>query len=34
MGLVRHRDLKDMPEIRIFYCSHCQYATLMQERAA
>jgi hypothetical protein len=35
MGLVRRLDLKDMPEIYIFYCSRCQHAeTVKQERAA
>jgi transcription elongation factor Elf1 len=35
MGLVRHLELKDMPEIYIFYCSRCQHAeTVKQERAA
>jgi hypothetical protein len=35
MRLVRHLDLKDVPEIYIFYCSHCQHAeTVKQERAA
>jgi hypothetical protein len=35
MGLVRRLDLKDMPEIYIFYCSPCQHAeTVKQERAA
>jgi hypothetical protein len=35
MGLVRHLDLKDLPEIYIFYCSRCQHAeTVKLERAA
>jgi transcription elongation factor Elf1 len=35
MGLVRHLDHKDVPEIYIFYCSRCQHAeTVKQERAA
>jgi hypothetical protein len=35
MGLRGHPDLKDMPEIYIFYCSGCQHAeTVKQERAA
>ena len=35
MGLVRHLDLVDMPEIYIFYCSRCQHAeTVKQERPA
>jgi len=35
MGLVRRLDLKDMPEIHIFYCLRCQHAeTVKQERAA
>jgi hypothetical protein len=35
MGLVRHLDLKEMPEIYIFYCSRCQHAeTVKQERVA
>jgi hypothetical protein len=35
MPLVRRIDLKEMPEIYIFYCSRCQHAeTMKQERAA
>lgn len=35
MGLVHQLDLKDMPEIYIFYCSDCQLTeTVKQERAA
>jgi hypothetical protein len=35
MGLVRHLELKDVPEIYIFYCSRCRHAeTVTQERAA
>jgi hypothetical protein len=35
MGLVRRLDLKDMPEIHIFYRLRCQHAeTVKQERAA
>jgi uncharacterized protein CbrC (UPF0167 family) len=35
MRLVRHLDLKGMPEIYFFYCSHCQQVeTVKQERAA
>jgi hypothetical protein len=35
MDLIRRLDLKDMPEIYIFYCSRCQHAqTVKQERAA
>jgi hypothetical protein len=35
MGLVRHLELKDVPEIYIFYCSRCRHAeTMTQERAA
>jgi len=36
MDLVRRLDLKDMPEIYIFfYCARCQLAeTVKQERAA
>ena len=35
MSLVRRIDLKEMPEIYIFYCSRCQYAeTAKQERTA
>jgi hypothetical protein len=33
MSLVRRIDLKEMPEIYIFYCSRCQHAeTVKQER--
>jgi hypothetical protein len=35
MRLVRHLDLKEMPEIYVFYCSRCQHGeTMTQERAA
>jgi len=35
MALVRHLELKDMPEIYIFYCACCQLTqTVKQERAA
>jgi len=35
MRLVHQLDLKDMPEIYIFYCSSCQNTeTVKQERAA
>jgi hypothetical protein len=35
MRLVRHLDLKEMPEIYLFYCSRCQHVeTVKQERAA
>jgi hypothetical protein len=35
MRLVRHLDLKEMPEIYLFYCSCCQHVeTVKQERAA
>jgi hypothetical protein len=35
MRLVHQLNLKDMPEIYIFYCSGCQTAeTVKQERAA
>ena len=35
MDLVHQLDLKDMPEIYIFYCARCQLAeTVKQERAA
>jgi hypothetical protein len=35
MALVRQLDLKDMPEIYVFYCSRCQHAeTMKQERPA
>jgi hypothetical protein len=35
MGLVHQLDLRDMPEIYIFYCASCQLAeTVKQERAA
>jgi hypothetical protein len=35
MGLVHQLDLKDMPEIYIFYCACCQLTqTVKQERAA
>jgi hypothetical protein len=35
MALVRHLELKDMPEIYIFYCSRCQHTeTVKLERAA
>jgi hypothetical protein len=35
MGLVHQLDLKDMPEIYIFYCARCQLAeTVKQESAA
>jgi hypothetical protein len=35
MDLVRRLDLKDIPEICIFYCARCQLAeTVKQERAA
>jgi len=34
MSLVRRIDLKEVPEIYIFYCSRCQHAeTVKQERA-
>ncbi len=33
MSLVRRIELKEMPEIYIFYCSRCQHAeTVKQER--
>jgi hypothetical protein len=35
MGLFHQLDLKDMPEIYIFYCSGCQNTeTVKQERTA
>jgi hypothetical protein len=35
MALVHQLDLKDMPEIYIFYCARCQLAeNVKQERAA
>jgi len=35
MQLVRHIDLKGMPDIYIFYCNGCQHVeTLKEERAA
>jgi hypothetical protein len=35
MRLIHQLDLKDMPEIYIFYCASCQLAeTVEQERAA
>jgi hypothetical protein len=35
MDLVHQLDLKDMPEIYIFYCAGCQLTeTVKQERAA
>jgi len=35
MRLVRHLDLKGMPEIYFYYCSHCQHVeTVKQQRAA
>jgi hypothetical protein len=35
MRLVRHLELREMPEIYLFYCSRCQYVeTVKQERAA
>ncbi len=35
MQLVRHIDLKGMPDIYIFYCSSCQHVeTVKEERAA
>ena len=35
MPLVRRIDLKDIPEIYIFYCSRCQHAeTVKHERTA
>jgi hypothetical protein len=35
MSLVRRIDLKEMPEIYIFYCSRCQHAeTVKEERAS
>ena len=35
MRLVRYLDLKEMPEIYVFYCSHCQHGeTVTQGRAA
>ena len=35
MRLVRYLDLKEMPEIYIFYCSRCQHTeTVKLERAA
>jgi hypothetical protein len=35
MSLVHQLDLKDMPEIYIFYCARCQLAeNVKQERAA
>jgi hypothetical protein len=34
MRLVRHLDLKEMPEIYLFYCSRCQHVeTVKQVRA-
>jgi hypothetical protein len=34
MPLIRRIDLKEMPEIYIFYCSRCQHVeTAKQERA-
>ncbi len=35
MQLVRHIDLKGLPDIYIFYCSNCQHIeTVKDERAA
>jgi hypothetical protein len=35
MQLVRHIDLKGMPDIYIFYCTSCQHVeTVKEERAA
>ena len=35
MQLVRHIDLKGMPDIYIFYCNGCQHVeTVKEERAA
>ena len=35
MQLVRHIDLKGMPDIYIFYCNSCQHVeTVKEERAA
>ena len=35
MQLVRHIDIKKLPEIFVFYCLTCQHAeALKQERAA
>jgi len=34
MRLVRHLDLKELPEIFLFYCSRCQHVeTVKQARA-
>jgi hypothetical protein len=35
MQLVRHLDLRELPDIFVYYCSRCQHVeTVMQERAA
>jgi transcription elongation factor Elf1 len=34
MSLVRRIDLKEMPEIYIFYCSRCQHAETVKEEQA
>jgi hypothetical protein len=35
MQLVRHIDLKGMPDIYVFYCTRCQHVeTVKEERAA
>ena len=35
MQLVRHIDIKELPDIFVFYCLTCQHVeTLKQERAA
>jgi hypothetical protein len=35
MRLVRHLDLKETPEIYVFFCSRCEHVeTVKQERAA
>jgi hypothetical protein len=35
LRLVRHLDLKEIPEIYVFYCSRCQHGeTVTQGRAA
>jgi hypothetical protein len=35
MQLIRHIDLKGMPDIYIFYCNRCQHVeTVKEERAA
>jgi uncharacterized protein YbaR (Trm112 family) len=34
MQLVRHIDLRGLPNIYVFYCQHCQYVAPVKQRRA